>query len=422
MRASTTSAVLPKPITLLKEFIEIPSLFSQSPYETVIARTIEQYLIQMGFHVTRQPIRTPPYKLPETPERYNLLAEKGVGDISLLLYGHMDTFNIVDGWQRNPVVANHEGDRIYGLGAYHGKAGLSAILQAVKDVQPEGYTLKLAFLADEKNLQVGAYTLGQSLWMKDVYAAITPEAETLDITRLGPKSIQLGRRGHITIQIMIHSIHGKSVSAYLGQNILIAAIQLLTILESERQNREALDNLEAAAFKRGFSIRAFHSEPRCNQIVPENATIVLDRHLAPKETREDACNDIRRIIATAFAKLPVEFQARLSYTITLPDAGNPYILPYITNVNHPFVHMVKTVVKKRVGMCKLRYNQFSTPAEKQFDFSHSEIAESAPPTVIISPSGGEHHAHDEWVSVQSLHDLIGIYQEVIQEFEELTRI
>jgi acetylornithine deacetylase/succinyl-diaminopimelate desuccinylase-like protein len=421
MRPATSNSVLPTPIALLKEFIKIRSLFSQSPYETVIAGVIENYLTQMGFQVTRQPVHTPAYKAPETPTRYNLLAEKGSGDRALLIYGHMDTFNIVEGWQRNPLSATQEGDRIYGLGAYHAKAGLSAILHAAESAQPKGYVLKLAFLADEVNLQVGAHCLSHSLWMKDVQAALTPEFGTFDAAALGPRMIRLGTHGHMTLQITIYSVNGNDVSAYLGQNILGVAHQLIDNLEDERRKRDALVNQERVPRRGNFSVRAFHSEPDNHPSTSVSTTIILDRQLAARETREDACMDIRRIIAAAFFKLPIECRIRLSYTISVLDTGNPYLLPHITSAAHPFVDLVKNSVQNHVGLLDVATTYSSSLADNDYYSAIADATNFAPPTVIVSPIGQDNPAHDEWVSAQSIHQLIAIYRDVIQKYETLNQ-
>lgn len=174
---------------LLEKLVSINSVY---PGEREIAEFIEECLENLGFEVER--IRV-------SAKRFNVLAGKGHGDKALLLYGHMDTVPRVEGWDSDPWKPRVEGDQLYGLGSYDMKAGLCAILQAVRDFAPEGYKLKLAFLVDEENIAEGAYTLVESPWVMDVVAAMTPESGTSSVQRrkLGPRLLTLGRRGRIDL-------------------------------------------------------------------------------------------------------------------------------------------------------------------------------------------------------------------------------
>ena len=75
--------------------------------EAEINLRIEELLKSLGFKVTRQLVQekcdlTVDGQTVRLPERWNVLAEKGTGKHSILLFGHTDTVDVKDGWRTNP--------------------------------------------------------------------------------------------------------------------------------------------------------------------------------------------------------------------------------------------------------------------------------------------------------------------------------
>ena len=105
---------------LLEQLVKIPSVTGQ---EARLAAFCEDYLQSCGFHTHRQYV---------TATRFNIVAEKGSGKWSLLLYSHLDTVAPSPGWVHSPYQMVQDGDYLYGLG--------------ISDMKAEGdmVTLKLA--------------------------------------------------------------------------------------------------------------------------------------------------------------------------------------------------------------------------------------------------------------------------------------
>ena len=78
-------------LDLLARLVSLNSVF---PHEKAIGEVLERELRQRGFRVRRQLFSS-------SPERFNLLAEKGTGP-ALLLYGHMDTVPAYGTWGQDP--------------------------------------------------------------------------------------------------------------------------------------------------------------------------------------------------------------------------------------------------------------------------------------------------------------------------------
>ena len=112
------------PIALVRALVALNSV---NPFETVksekdeigignegpIGEHLEGILKSLGFAVRRQYFQNEETILSsnqerQIPARFNLLAEKGEGDKSLLLFAHTDTVDVKDGWQTDPFTLTEE--------------------------------------------------------------------------------------------------------------------------------------------------------------------------------------------------------------------------------------------------------------------------------------------------------------------------
>jgi acetylornithine deacetylase/succinyl-diaminopimelate desuccinylase-like protein len=98
-----------------------------------------------------------PQRITREPRRPNLLItlDFGAGGRHLVMSGHMDTKPVGDArWTADPLGAEVDGDRLYGLGSADMKAAVAAMLVAARSVSqdpPAGGRLSLLFTADEED-------------------------------------------------------------------------------------------------------------------------------------------------------------------------------------------------------------------------------------------------------------------------------
>jgi acetylornithine deacetylase/succinyl-diaminopimelate desuccinylase-like protein len=97
-----------------------------------------------------------PTVLAKSPERPNLVCtvDLGPGGSHLVLSGHLDTKPVGDAsWSRDPLAADVEGDRLWGLGSADMKGGVAAMLVTAARVAATGSAgrLSLVLTADEEN-------------------------------------------------------------------------------------------------------------------------------------------------------------------------------------------------------------------------------------------------------------------------------
>lgn len=371
-----------------------PSPDPKRPGEQQFGAFVERVLKEAGFAVQRQYV---------TGERFNVLAEKGQGTRALLLAGHMDTVPAASGWETDPWSPYVDGDKLYGLGSCDMKGGLCAVLQAVERFQPQHYTLKLAFLADEENISQGAHTLVQSGWMQDVAAVLIPEIGTSGGQQLGPKRMTLGRQGRVDLDIHIlgRSAHAGNaeagVSALLRGAVIALALERLPLAVHPQLGRSRA------------TIRRFVSEAK-GLSIPDVADMRIDRHLVPPETIESARQDVEDLIERLYQEGALSRDPTMPITVSVPERPTPYLMPYVTPTTAPFVQMVGQVIQEQLGSVSHQY-AYSVADENYYG------ATLGLPAIVLGPAGGNHHAPAEWVSLSSLQQVVGIYREILERFE-----
>lgn len=123
----------------LPPFIEIYRALIATPSISATEEALDQsneslinllggWFRDLGFNVEIQPV-------PETRNKFNMLASTGHGAGGLLLAGHTDTVPFDDGrWTRDPFTLTEHDNKLYGLGTADMKGFFAFILDALRDV------------------------------------------------------------------------------------------------------------------------------------------------------------------------------------------------------------------------------------------------------------------------------------------------
>ena len=133
-----------------KNIIAIPSI---SAFDAAIDQsnlTLINYLSEQfadcGFEISI-------HSVPESRNKFNLLAKLGSGEGGILLAGHSDTVPFDEGkWQSDPFKIREADNRLYGLGTCDMKGFFAFILEAVKliDVKKLKKPIYVLASADEE--------------------------------------------------------------------------------------------------------------------------------------------------------------------------------------------------------------------------------------------------------------------------------
>jgi len=141
----------------------------------------------------------------------NLFIYKKFGDGDHLCFaGHVDVVPAGDGWNCNPYEAIEKDGYIFGRGTQDMKSGVSAFLQAVKEVESFNGTLSLLLTSDEEGeatngtVKVLEYLKKNSM-LPDSVVVAEPTCED----NFGD-AIKVGRRGSINGYITLHGKQGHA--------------------------------------------------------------------------------------------------------------------------------------------------------------------------------------------------------------------
>jgi succinyl-diaminopimelate desuccinylase len=378
-------------IELLIKLISINSIF---PDEKKIAEFLLSYLDNQGFLVKKQYI---------SPDRFNILAEKGSGQKSYLLYAHLDTVQVYGKWQADPFSLRINGDKATGLGTADMKGGIVAILKAVENFLPVNYKLKVCFGVDEENYSEGAYKLAQTDWLNDVQGILVPESSLPAVKSLKAAStITLGRKGRVVYTIRIYGKSAHGVEPALGINAIEQGAKLIIALnEFEKTSHPELGETT-------FFIRRFEGKT-LSLSIPDYAEIEIDFHFVCPDTSEGLKEKLILFITGLYEKNYLSAAGK-KFEIEFNSRPTPFLEPFIFSKEGAFIKIATKAVEKVYGESAYNYGQ--SVADENI-FGNMGI-----PTLTIGPLADNHHSAEEWVSLESLEKLTVIYREILESLDE----
>ena len=343
----------------LPEILEnLISIDSVSGNEKEIGEWIRGFLEQNGFTVTPQRVKG---------ESFNLFARKG--NPSLLFFGHMDTVAPVEGWGREPLTLEIEGDKAYGLGSWDMKGGVAAILHNAQHAE----NMAVLFTVDEEGISRGGWrAIENREFFEGIKGIISAESGNTETTYGGARHITTGRNGRRAFRIE------KNLSA--GH----AAVSQQEWIDWLHGRMHSLPQLKSRIVIRDLRVSSKELS------APDRIEMDINVLISPEEEGTD------------FEKLLAEhFQGSVS---PIPR-DTPYADPY-NCAGDPFVEKVAAIAEREFGECG-RYIANSVGDE-------NILATLGIPVVIVGPEGRNEHAADEWVSVKSLNEISRLYEKVLK--------
>ncbi len=374
-----------EPLSLLKKLVSINSVF---PHESELAHFLADELKRLQFDVTLQSFGE---------KRLNVLASRGTSGKPILLYGHMDTvpaygYDLVG---RDPLKLEEKDGKLYGLGGYDMKAGIAAILKAVESVKTNR-AIKIMFVSDEEADSTGCYEVSKTDFFKDVDVAIATEISDIHEMAEKTRTISLGRRGRVQYEI---KVPGKSFHAARMEHGISAITEGSKLaIELEKMNSELPKHPQLSHGNQ--YVRRFFSES-VSLSIPDEATLLVDRHLVVPENAESARKHIEEKINQLYKDGTLTEANGQRATIQVKPRYVPYLMPYATPQDNKYVTQLSSAVEKTLGV-KARYNYGLSVADENL------IAMQGIPVISYGPIGEGEHSNNEWVSKQSYLELIDV--------------
>ena len=433
-------------ITILEELIRIdscnpfichktdfskPETWKLEGNETAITAYIEQKSMAAGFRVFRQWIHTDL----RGQSFYNLLAEKGIGERSLLFYGHMDTVTVKPWLSKEIALTPTRGSRfingrpietIIGLGANDMKAGLAAMLSTFEQFTPRGYKLKLAFGADEEYYSMGGNVLAKSAFMDDVAAVIVPEIADGPNAAEGPRTVALGRLGRceLTIRVPGTGGHGAQAGSAEYVNAAVECAKIVTRLEELRKSHQdefvfahcqVNDPQQKSHIAGSFYVNRLEAGDGTISI-PVEGEIAISVSFTPNfrisQIEQTLRQWIEEMYATGELKRTMVSGQFKPVQVALRPRPTPYSEAYCLPEDHAFALYVKQKVDQIIGFHGFNMG-YSVADENVFQRVRKEI-----PVIDIGPLGELCHRADEWVGVESVRELEKVFKKIAEDFQE----
>ena len=365
-----SSSITPGRITeLIEALVSIPSVTGS---EQAVGDMLHGYFREIGLSdVHRIPVEDSGDSLAvRIPGRGNGRA--------FMLNFHQDTFDACDRWETDPWLPVVKDGRVYGLGAHDMKAGAAAVLCALEAVMRSGVELAgdliVSATTDEENWSRGAHVLIQSGLLEGCEGCLIPEPTP-------PGRLRIGSRGRHVIKI---DLAGKTAhAAYTGEGV--------NAVHDAAEIVSALDRIELGwndEYDLGGTVCVIEISGGRNIIlVPERAQIVLDRHILPGQTVDQAVRDVEALIRS----LSVESRWKVSWD----DRPTPAPAPYIVDPDSKFVRSARLRVEEQLGR-PVRY----ALARSVADTNHFAVTGGIP-TLVYGPEGGNTCQANEYVSIES---------------------
>ncbi len=308
---------------------------------------------------------------------------------TLLMIGHMDTVQVMRGWDTEPFSPVVQGDKVYGLGSCDMKGGIAAILETLNRVVESNINLNgniaVAFVSDEEILSRGTYQLLKNGLSADM--AIMAECRFNEAA--------IGFRGRYSIDVIVSGETGHaSKYPYVGESAVINASRLA--IEIER-----LPTLLHPVLGEGtWCIRHIEGGIKSTLNVPDRCQLFVDRYTTPEETFETC----KAQILGAAEKLGIKDRV----TVELVPRELPYMEGFEISKEHPLVTTIQEKYKQIVGKdLPLGYDK--SVCDSNFLVNIGNI-----PTITFGPSGENMHQANECGYISQIKASTDIYYETVK--------
>lgn len=382
----------------LRDLVRIPSVNGREIEKPVAERIIEEAR-QLGFKAGLAAM---------DESRPNALVEFGGGECGFALIGHMDTVTEgkAEDWSFPPFNAIIKDNLLFGRGAADNKAGIAcglytlAVLRDLNLLDLERQKVILAGVVDEES--GASSTLGVRYLIDSGLLPVKGAIYTYtsDI-------VCIGHRGLLRVEI---TTHGQSAHAgisewhnrALGHNAVTGLADILLELEFLK-----IPFPQSPGFEHlGCTITpgTLISGGDYPSIVPNKATAMVDIRLMPLQIAETVLTEVDAAIARVIARRP-GLTAEKQVKINFPGAAIP--------LDHPLVTIAQDYTKTFTG----RY--WDALGAGPGNEGYMLIGAGIPTLCGFGATGGNLHAPDEWVSLESLPVTVAMYAGIIYEYLEI---
>lgn len=214
----------------------------------------------------------------------NIVARTHLGrSTRVVLAGHTDTVPV-----NGNASARIDGDVLWGLGAADMKGGLAVMLALAEQVPDPAVDVTWVFYAGE---EVSAEHNGLGHLMRD-----RPDLLAGDVAILGEPTdgeIEAGCQGTMRLEVTLRGERAHTARPWMGRNAVHRLGAVLRAVESLPERRPVLDGCEYREALQAVTV----SGGVGGNVVPDLASVTINRRFAPDRTPEQAEAEVRALLA-----------------------------------------------------------------------------------------------------------------------------
>ncbi|MFN4212496.1 MAG: M20 family metallopeptidase [Microgenomates group bacterium] len=371
-----------KIINLLNQLVTTESIY---PNELKIGKLIYNLILKNKIKIKLQNVEN---------NRKNILAEKGDGRKSILLYGHLDTVGVARGWKTDPFKLTIKNDKVYGLGAWDMKGGLAINILTFLNYHPKNFKLKLALVVDEENISKGGFKVLRSNFGSDVNCIISTEPGF----HYGLQGITIGRVGRAVFKVEITCPSKHYIFYEEKFDPTIVAANFINELKKF--------NFKKNKKKQFLFIRKIESSTK-GMSIPEKIYLEIDSAILPPTKNEEI---LKKLIKKG-KEIAKKYKNYFNIKIDFVKRETPFLNSYLIKTNNFYLKFLSESIKEVTKKEPIPYFRSSIADENIFG--------SAGYTILgIGPEGGNAHSANEWVSLTSLVKLYQILNVFLKKIDE----
>lgn len=346
-----------------------------------------------------------PRTVAKDANRPNLLftIDFGPGGRHLALSGHLDTKPVGDAtWQRNPLAAEVDGDRLIGLGSADMKAAIAAMLIAASRLvanPPTRGRLSLLFSADEEDgASFGAHYVASDDVLNGIDGIVIGEPGGIDDDY---DRLHLVSRGIARLHVVAEGRQGhSSLSDERGtvDNAGIAAARAVAAIADRFRPEVPDNNHELLGWRATVNTGLAYRGGVGYGVLPGRISVDTEVRLLPGMDRESLLSEAR----ACAEPLAVEFDA----------PPNDWLVPTMVDPHSALATAARGACTEVLGV---------TPPDSVFpgttDAAWFQGLTGIPTLPALGP-GLIRRAHgaDEWVSIAAALRAVDLYEKLARDF------
>jgi acetylornithine deacetylase/succinyl-diaminopimelate desuccinylase family protein len=336
-----------------------------------------------------------PYELqPVFEGRPNVIArlEGEPGGPTLILEAHMDTASEL-GMNHKPFQPVRDGNRLYGRGSCDTKAGLAAMMHAMRilkqaGIRPHASVILVAAVDEEHSFRGVVKFVEKGIKAEGAIVAEPTDMETV-----------VASKGCLRWRIRTRGRAAHSSKPQIGINAISKMMKIMAAMD-ETFPEPFAGRRHPLVGSPTVNVGIISGGRQVNQ-VPDWCTIDIDRRLIPGETKAAVWKEFESLIADLRARDPeleVEMEAPMLEDYPLETVASARIVQVIAKVSQEL-----TGQHHAVGV--------------PYGSDASKLAQAGTPSVILGPGNiDQAHAADEWVELDQVSLAAEVYARTILEF------